>query len=76
VGVFRYPWVTAKLLLILSVMAVGGTFIGPAETALRDGPNDAASFQLVAAASYDVLALALATALGVFKPGGPFRRAV
>jgi hypothetical protein len=75
-GVFRYPWVTAKLLLILSVMAVGGTFIGPAETALRDGPNDAASFQLVAAASYDVLALALATALGVFKPGGPFRRAV
>jgi hypothetical protein len=58
-GVFRYPWVTAKLLLILSVMVVGGACIGPAETALR----------------YDVLALALATALGVFKPGGPFRRA-
>jgi Predicted integral membrane protein (DUF2269) len=75
-GVLRYPWVTAKLLLILSVMVVGGTFIGPAETALREGPNDAASFQLMAAASYDVLALALATALGVFKPGGPFHRAV
>jgi Predicted integral membrane protein (DUF2269) len=75
-GVVRYPWVTAKLLLILSVMVVGGTFIGPAETALREGPNDAASFQLMAAASYDVLALALATALGVFKPGGPFHRAV
>jgi hypothetical protein len=74
-GVFRYPWVTAKLLLILSVMVVGGTLIGPAETALRTGPNYAASFQLIAAASYDVLALALATALGVFKPGGPFRRA-
>src|SRR5688572_24943311 len=72
--VFRYPWVTAKLLLIVSVMVVGGTVIGPAETALRAGPNPAASFQLIAAASYDVLALALATALGVFKPGGPFRR--
>jgi predicted integral membrane protein DUF2269 len=72
-GVLRYPWVTAKLLLILSVMVVGGTFIGPAETALRAGPHQAASFQLIAAASYDVLALALATTLGVFKPGGPFR---
>ena len=70
-----YPWVTAKLLLILSVMVVGGTFIGPAETALRDGPNHEASFRLIVAATYDVLALALATALGVFKPGGPFRRA-
>src|SRR5690348_17330424 len=29
-GVFRYPWVTAKLVLIVSVMAVGGFVIGPA----------------------------------------------
>jgi hypothetical protein len=75
-GVFRYPWVVAKLLLIVSVMFVGGTFIGPAEAALRDGIDDGgASYQLIGAAAYDVLALALATGLGVFKPGGPFRRA-
>src|SRR5262245_5648703 len=29
-GVFRYPWVTAKLALIVSVMLVGGLVIGPA----------------------------------------------
>src|SRR5687767_9648432 len=29
-GVFRYPWVTTKLLLIMSVMLVGGVVIGPA----------------------------------------------
>jgi hypothetical protein len=75
-GVFRYPWVTAKLLLIVSVMFVGGIFIGPAESALRDGIDDGASFQLIVAATYDVLALAIAATLGVFKPGGPFRRFV
>jgi predicted integral membrane protein DUF2269 len=71
-GVFRYPWVTAKLVLILSVMAVGGIFIGPAMTEMLNGGSDA-SGQLIAAASYDVAALATATGLSVFKPGGPFR---
>ena len=71
-GVFRYPWVTAKLVLILSVMAVGGIFIGPAITEMLDGGSDT-SGQLIAAASYDVAALATATGLSVFKPGGPFR---
>ena len=72
-GVFRYPWVTAKLLLIVSVMVVGGTFISPAETAIRDGTaEDWASTQLVLSAAYDVTALALATGLAVFKPGRPF----
>jgi hypothetical protein len=74
-GVIRYPWTVAKLLLIVSVMFVGGTFISPAESALRDGVDDGASYQLIAAAAYDVLALAIATTLGVFKPGGPLRRA-
>jgi hypothetical protein len=32
-----------------------------------------ASMRLVAAASYDVLALGAATALAVFTPGRPFR---
>jgi hypothetical protein len=73
-GVLRYPWVTAKLLLIVSVMFVGGLVIGPAEKVMLAGTGDA-SGRLIAAATYDVLALALATALGVFKPGRPFRRA-
>ena len=47
-GVFRYPWVTAKLLLIVSVMVVGGVFIGPAEAQMRNGVSDA-STQLIAA---------------------------
>jgi hypothetical protein len=72
-GVFRYPWVTAKLVVIVSVMAVGGFAIGPAMTAMLAGGEDATG-RLIAAASYDVAALAVATALSVFKPGGSFRR--
>ena len=34
-----------------------------------------ATRKLIAGASYDVLALATATVISVFKPGGPFRRA-
>lgn len=73
-GVFRYPWVTAKLLLILSVMLVGGVVIGPALAVTLERAGDATA-RLVAAASYDVLALAVATGLSVFKPGGQFRGA-
>ena len=73
-GVFRYPWVIAKLLLMLSVMLVGGFFIGPAQTVMLERNGDATR-QLIAAASYDVLALAAATGLSVFKPGGRLRRA-
>jgi Predicted integral membrane protein (DUF2269) len=72
-GVFRYPWVTTKLLLIVSVMLVGGFVIGPAQAVIMKGSGDAMG-QLIAAASYDVVALTRATALSVFKPGGAFRR--
>lgn len=71
-GVFRYPWVVAKLALIVSVMVVGGAVIGPAEDAMMRGGADA-SGQRIAAAAYDVLALAVATGLSVFKPGRPLR---
>ena len=63
-GVFRYPWVTAKLALVVSVMVVGALVLGPS-TARDD--RDAL---LVAGAAYDVVALTLATGLSVFKPGG------
>jgi hypothetical protein len=72
-GVFRYPWVTAKLLLVVSVMLVGALVIGPSLTAMLRGTADTTP-RLIAAALYDVVALAVATTLSVFKPGRPFRR--
>ena len=74
-GVFRYPWVVAKLGLIISVMFVGGLVINPAQTRMLNGTG-AGTRQLIAAAAYDVTALTIAVALSVFKPGRPFRREV
>lgn len=71
-GVFRYPWVVTKLVLIVSVILVGAFLIGPALDSMRSGGADAAAL-LVGAASYDVIALAVATGLSVFKPGRAFR---
>jgi Predicted integral membrane protein (DUF2269) len=67
-GVLRYAWVTAKLLLLLSVILVGALVIGPATSEMRDGRGDAQTV-LIAAAAWDVLALAIATGLSVYKPG-------
>jgi Predicted integral membrane protein (DUF2269) len=71
-GVFKYPWVVAKLALV-SVLLVGGLVIAPASSQMLDGDADTTG-RLIAAAGYDVTALTLATALGVFKPGRRFRR--
>ena len=72
-GVFRYPWVVAKLTLLVSVMAVGGLVLGPAEDAALGGTGGTGG--LVAGATWDVLALLTAVGLSVFKPGRPLRRA-
>jgi hypothetical protein len=72
-GVFRYPWVTVKLVLIVTVLLVGAFVIGPASSQMLDGGGDTTG-RLIAAAAYDVAALTAATALAVFKPGRPFRR--
>src|SRR4051794_30790883 len=72
-GVFRHPWVVAKLVLLLSVMAVGGLVLGPAEAAALDGTGGTGG--LVAGAAWDVLALLTAVGLSVFKPGRALRRA-
>lgn len=69
-GVFRYPWVIAKLALIISVMAVGGLMIDPAQTRMLNGIGDGVP-QLIAAGTYDVVALTVAVVLSVFKPGRP-----
>ena len=70
-GVFRYPWVVAKLTLVVTVMIVGGVLIGPALTTMLAGGGDRTP-QLIAAAAYDVVALGTATVLSVFKPGRRF----
>jgi len=68
-GLFRYPWVIIKLVLIVSVILVGATVLRPvlAGDAQLDGGA------LIAGAAYDVVALTVATALGVFKPGRALR---
>jgi hypothetical protein len=66
-GVLRYPWTSAKLLLVISVMVVG-TLVLPSADELRSGSGDPESW-LIAGAAYDVVALSLATGLAVYKPG-------
>ncbi len=67
-GVFRYPWVIAKLGLIVTVIAVGALVFRPL---LFDSATDDGA--LIAGAAWDVAALAVATVFGVFKPGRPLR---
>jgi Predicted integral membrane protein (DUF2269) len=66
-GLLRYPWVTTKLLLIVSVILVGAFVLQPA----LDSPGPGGDAPLIVGSGYDVAALALATGLGVFKPGRP-----
>jgi uncharacterized protein (TIGR02246 family) len=68
-GLFRYPWVIAKLALILSVILVGATVLRP----VLDNGAHLKDTTLIAGAAYDVAALTLAAALSVFRPGRPFR---
>ena len=69
-GVLRYPWVVAKLVLIVTVIVVGATILRPV---LADEGNPSSTL-LIAGAAYDVAALTAATALAVFKPGRARRR--
>src|SRR5262249_46621393 len=70
-GVLCYPWVTAKLLLIISVIMVGVLILKGGMDAMLIGRGGAEG-RLIAGATYDVVALTIATVLGVFKPGGPW----
>jgi Predicted integral membrane protein (DUF2269) len=66
-GVLRYGWVMAKLALLVGVILVGSLVLGPGTDAMRSG-DDGAEARLIAGSAYDVVALALATGLSVFKP--------
>ena len=72
-GVFRYPWVTIKLALIVTVILVGATVLGPSVDAMRDGDGDVAG-RIVAGAAWNVAALLVATGLSVYRPGRARRR--
>jgi hypothetical protein len=67
-GVLRYRWVTAKLLLLLSVIVVGALVLGPQTAAMAAGRGGSETAPALASA-YDVLALCVATGLSVYKPG-------
>ena len=73
-GVLRHAWVTAKLLLVLSVILVGAFVIGPSLSLMQDGTGGRETVLIVAPA-YQVMALMLATGLSVFKPSGRRARA-
>jgi hypothetical protein len=72
--VLRYPWTTAKLALLLSVILVGAFVLGPSVEQMRNGAGGAEG-RILLGAGWDVLALGTATALSVFKPGRE-RRAI
>ena len=57
----------------MSVLLVGGLVLAPASSRLLDGDTGATG-PLIAGATYDVVALTLATVLAVYKPGRTFRR--
>jgi uncharacterized membrane protein SirB2 len=75
---FRNGWVTAKLVLLIVVVALGAAGIGPWVDGLLDatgGAGASAAWQTgaerwrpVAAAAFDVAALGLATGLSIYKP--------
>ena len=66
-GVLRYPWVTIKLVLLVSTI-FSGAFIGRGSEQMVDGASGSET-QLVVAATYNVVALLTATVLSVYKPG-------
>jgi uncharacterized membrane protein len=67
-GVRRHRWVTVKLAAIASVILVGAFVIGPSNAAMQSGGSGGAELALVLASAYDVLVLAFATGLSVYKP--------
>jgi hypothetical protein len=69
-GVFRYPWVTMKLMIVVSVLLVGALVLGPAVDTMLAG-DGGAEWRLIAGAGYDIVAMTTAVALSVFKPGRP-----
>jgi hypothetical protein len=71
-GVLRYPWTTAKLVLIVTVLLMGAFVLGPSVDQMRDGSGGVEG-RILLGAIWDLVALGTATVLGVFKPGNARR---
>ena len=71
-GILQYPWVIAKLLLTLAVILTGALVFGPALRPILAGAAGPTQ-PLIAAAAFDLVALATATGLSVFKSGRRLR---
>jgi hypothetical protein len=80
-GLFRYWWVTAKLVLLVAVIVVGATVTGTSietlidVTEARPAATSDARWTLVAAVAAQATMVLAATALAVVRPGGRIRRA-
>ena len=78
-GVFRYRWVTAKLLLQVGIILMGALEVGPTvETLVQDSAAGRSlgseRWQLAIAGGVNLLFAVTAVGLSVFKPGGRLRR--
>ncbi|MDP2712722.1 MAG: hypothetical protein Q8O56_16040 [Solirubrobacteraceae bacterium] len=72
-GLVRYPWVTTKLGLLVAAILSGALLIGPNADRLIHDPSGAAA-PLILGAAFNVAALAVSTALSVYRPGKRSRR--
>lgn len=72
-GVLRHGWVATKLVALVGVILVGALVLGPGTQAMQDGDGGAQA-RLIAGSAAQVLALAFATGLSVFKPRRMRRR--
>jgi hypothetical protein len=71
-GVLRYRWTAIKLALNVAVIGVGALLVGPGIEARLDGGGSA--WGLAAAVGANVLMLAAATVVSVFRPRRLLRR--
>jgi len=73
-GVFRYPWVIAKLGLTIAVILAGALVVGRAQDVLlsesvTSAARTRAEWQALLGTSFQIAALLSAVGLSVFKPG-------
>lgn len=73
-GVLRFRWVAAKLVLLLLVVLAGITIQGTLLDQLIATPSPTAQVANLAVTAGQLVLLAVATWLSVFKPGGRIRR--
>lgn len=69
-GLLRFPWVTAKLVLLVLTVLLGATVQGRLVERLIVEPTPALQWAQLAGTGAQLAMLVVATWLSVFKPGG------